>query len=694
MENVPQYQRAVTPVMEVNNHATRNTKSSTILSTSSVKSGGVSTIRNNDSIGVSNRNNGLSNLARGLPRLPSTVNSHSVNNDLTINIQGKSATVSSSLSARGGYKSANDNTDLNKNDTNNSNLNSLSRYDLIPITDENPQDGIVFAKFKSHSDVLVVFRTPEERLRNPERLNLDRRHLDACPLLEHEQRLRLLNYQNNNIRVIQNIENLPNLIFLDLYNNKLSTLDGPLSSAKGLRVLMAGKNRIGNISNLSTLRKLDVLDLHSNDIKVIEGLEGLGDLRVLNLAGNRISIVQNITSLQSLTELNLRRNNIDKVHELDKLPSLQRIFLSHNVISNYHDISCLFNIKLLVELSLDGNPISDVDPLGYRNKLIANITSLKHLDLKKISDEERLLAIREITMSLSIHNNNTNNTNNDNENQSINEISMPIQQGYATDGAITNDITDPKKWKIADSLSQGMISLARSGKLSSLTQSMFDLEVIGPTEKALIIVGENWEWVQTRRLLTTVIEASLYHIKKGPIISKFAINISWLPGLKNFKLVNNEIETLKDLYSIIEALQVYGCPTLEHFVIRDNIVCSSTCILLQIVTAAIPSLKYFNDIGISDQFKCNEAVKYKPIIKVFSKVNKIIKNNSKVKKPYTIPSKSTASSIQQGIENLCNEMVNDVISKRNCKQEFYSSLNIVFNSIVKDTVHCIVNNNY
>ena len=51
---------------------------------------------------------------------------------------------------------------------------------------------------------------------------------------------------------------------------------------------MAGKNKIGVLSNLTQLRKLDVLDLHSNEIKVIEGLDNLADLRVLNLAGTYV----------------------------------------------------------------------------------------------------------------------------------------------------------------------------------------------------------------------------------------------------------------------------------------------------------------------------------------------------------------------------------------------------------------------
>lgn len=163
---------------------------------------------------------------------------------------------------------------------------TLQRFDLIPLQDEIPADGIIFARVRNQVDSLVVYRTPEERQRNPERLNLDRRQLEVCPILEMEHRLRLLNFQNNNIRMIQNLENLPNLIFLDLYNNKLMSLEGPVSLVKGLRVLMAGKNRINTISNLSTLRKLDVLDLHSNEIRQIEGLETLTDLRVLNLAGS------------------------------------------------------------------------------------------------------------------------------------------------------------------------------------------------------------------------------------------------------------------------------------------------------------------------------------------------------------------------------------------------------------------------
>ena len=73
---------------------------------------------------------------------------------------------------------------------------------------------------------------------------------------------------------------------------------------------------------------------------------------------------------------------------------------------------------------------------------------------------------------------------------------------------------------------EGLASLARTGRVPS-AQSLFDLELIGPNEKALVAVGDSWEWVQAKRLLVNVTEASLYHMKRSVITSKFSCNISW-----------------------------------------------------------------------------------------------------------------------------------------------------------------------
>ena len=184
---------------------------------------------------------------------------------------------------------------------------------------------------------LVVCRSKDEKFANPERLNLDRRKLTSCPVLEGEERLRLLNYQNNYITKVENLNNLPNLIFLDLYNNQLRQIES-LANVTTLRVLMLGKNHLEKIQGLETLTRLDVLDLHSNSITEVEHLNHLPELRVLNLAGNQITTVDHLDGLVSLTELNLRRNQIQTVRSLEALPNLQRVFVSNNLLSSFDSL--------------------------------------------------------------------------------------------------------------------------------------------------------------------------------------------------------------------------------------------------------------------------------------------------------------------------------------------------------------------
>eukprot|EP00943_MAST-04B_sp_MAST-4B-sp1_P001642 g1642.t1 len=248
-------------------------------------------------------------------------------------------------------------------------------------------DTCVFAvRNGDDSGQQVVYRTPEQKQKNPERLNLDRRQLTSCPILENETKLRLLNYQNNKLTNISCLQGLPNLIFLDLYNNRIHEIRN-LDVVPTLRVLMLGKNNIKHIERLDKLTKLDVLDLHSNQISCVENLEHLAELRVLNLAGNYLKSVERLKGLRSLTELNVRRNEINECFDLDQLPSLQRVFLSNNQVSHLEAISCLFRSKTLTELAMDGNPVISVDK--YRPHLILRIRTLRNLDLKRVTEEER-----------------------------------------------------------------------------------------------------------------------------------------------------------------------------------------------------------------------------------------------------------------------------------------------------------------
>uniref|UniRef100_A0A3B3Q7Q5 Leucine rich repeat containing 49 n=1 Tax=Paramormyrops kingsleyae TaxID=1676925 RepID=A0A3B3Q7Q5_9TELE len=223
----------------------------------------------------------------------------------------------------------------------------------------------------------------------PERLDLDRRGLERCPLVEGGERLRLLNLQHNLISQIRNLSHLRCLVILDMYDNRVAEMSG-ISALSSLRVLLLGNNRIKKICSLDNLMNLDVLDLHGNQITLIENVSHLSELRVLNLAGNYISRVENLQGLDTLTELNLRRNCISSVTELDRLPSLQRLFLSCNRIASFDDLACLSRSSSLAELALDGNPVTQ--EACYKQTALRCLLHLRQLDMKRVTDEDRRLA--------------------------------------------------------------------------------------------------------------------------------------------------------------------------------------------------------------------------------------------------------------------------------------------------------------
>ncbi|KAK3261326.1 hypothetical protein CYMTET_29762, partial [Cymbomonas tetramitiformis] len=298
---------------------------------------------------------------------------------------------------------------------------------VIPPCD----DEILFAESPKEPGIPVAYRSKEARAANPDRLNLDRRQLTECCLLEGEEQLRLLNYQHNAITRISRLVGLNTLVFLDFYSNCIEELLG-LEAVPSLRVLMLGRNKISKIQaspwlseaaaalaglylhnaaqGLRGLVKLDVLDLHNNRITSMEGLEHLTSLRILNLAGNQITTVSNVSQMSGLTEVNLRRNSITSlmpntdVHGQSPrgtlLPArVQRCFLSYNCLAKLEDVLQLQSLTKLSELAMDGNPIC-LDPaiaggMDYRYTLVDLLPSLQLLDMKSVTEEERKSASEE-----------------------------------------------------------------------------------------------------------------------------------------------------------------------------------------------------------------------------------------------------------------------------------------------------------
>uniref|UniRef100_A0A7S3NLU7 Uncharacterized protein n=1 Tax=Aureoumbra lagunensis TaxID=44058 RepID=A0A7S3NLU7_9STRA len=400
-------------------------------------------------------------------------------------------------------------------------------------------------------------RSVEDRRANPERLNLDRLKLQQIPELRNEQNLKLLNLQNNEIECLQYLDCVPNLIFLDFYHNKLQHLDGTqLEKIAQLRVFMLGKNRLKSIGNeIQKLQFLDVLDLHSNHLTSVASITNLKVLRVLNLAQNKLTEID-FKNLDSLTELNLRRNQIHTVHI--QLPKLQRLFLAHNCLNSLAQLRSFWHLPLS-ELSLQDNPGLE----NYRNVLIAQIKSLRFLDLTRITPIERR------------------------ESAVLNE---PAQENdYLFDETQRKWLTEHSEINPEINPQYGYFQLQQRGKLY----------IFGP--KFLHEINTNDHLIFLSLRFVTLSAAVVDRLKK-------------LKKLKSAKFLQNNITTFPQLFSLLEALP----NSLQDLEISLNPICELKLFPLAVL-CHMNQLLSFNDATLSKQDFQTAQQKFQPILKQFYK---------------------------------------------------------------------------
>lgn len=117
----------------------------------------------------------------------------------------------------------------------------LLRFGSLKRIEQN--GGIIFCELPQIPGVWVCYRRPAEREENIEKLNLDQMDLLHIPLLEGEEKLKILTYQHNKIQKLENLVSLNNLLYIDLYDNQIKEIEG-LESLPQLRVLLLPKNQI------------------------------------------------------------------------------------------------------------------------------------------------------------------------------------------------------------------------------------------------------------------------------------------------------------------------------------------------------------------------------------------------------------------------------------------------------------------
>ena len=204
---------------------------------------------------------------------------------------------------------------------------------------------------------IVIYRKPSIRIKNSEKLYLNKKDLPHIPLLEGEENLKLLSLESNLITKIDHLISLNNLLFLNLYENRISEIEN-LQTIPKLKALMLGKNNISKIKNLQCLPDIEVLDLHSNKIKLIENFSCLKKLRILNLANNQLTSFVELMNNKNLEDINLRKNLIVSIPNLALcFDKLRKLNLGKNMISKIEFILEFKKLKRLEELYIEGNPV-------------------------------------------------------------------------------------------------------------------------------------------------------------------------------------------------------------------------------------------------------------------------------------------------------------------------------------------------
>lgn len=180
-------------------------------------------------------------------------------------------------------------------------------------------------------------------------------------------------------------KNFPNLELFDISSNGIDTLQSNrFGDAKNLQSLRLDQNYITivpskvfvNVASVSTIY------LQYNSIENIEdyAFENMINLKTLRLDWNLIRALGRFTfaGAPHITVLQLEKNKIETIEEgALNLPHLEELNLSKNNLKIVYD-SLLLAVPKLVTLSLNKNPIEDVN--------LTTLASLESLDVLSLSD--------------------------------------------------------------------------------------------------------------------------------------------------------------------------------------------------------------------------------------------------------------------------------------------------------------------
>lgn len=179
-----------------------------------------------------------------------------------------------------------------------------------------------------------------------------------------------------------------NLEFVDYTNNCITRIDN-VNRNKYLKVLNLDKNKISKIEGLHQNRSLTKVSLNQNEIRRIENLNDLM-IEELYLSQNQITVISGLDKLRVLKSLDLSQNRIVKLIGLNMIESLRFLNLGLNQIEKILQLQYIENLPQLTELDLCFNPIQSKK--YYRLQVLYHIPQLRMLDGQDITPVEKVKA--------------------------------------------------------------------------------------------------------------------------------------------------------------------------------------------------------------------------------------------------------------------------------------------------------------
>lgn len=199
--------------------------------------------------------------------------------------------------------------------------------------------------------------------------------------------------------VIAEIDTMPNLIFLDIRGNCLTSLPAKIPDLKCIQQVLAGSNRIASLPQNWPLTQLRKLDISNNGISVLPTyfLSSIPMLSQLDISRNIISTIPvSISALSSLTNFDASHNRIKTLPSIfSQLKSMQVMDLSANLIKKIPD-TVFDSMTSLSRLFLQENPLEELPS-------ISDCISLLTLDISDTSITQLPRAIAYLPLLTTLH---------------------------------------------------------------------------------------------------------------------------------------------------------------------------------------------------------------------------------------------------------------------------------------------------